>query len=783
MLTFQPHIPLSLWLPLALAAAVMLGIYAAVSFRRMPRQRFAWIIGLMGVTLALPLAILLNPTWVQSVPPLPGKPLITVLVDRSSSMATTDGVGGQSRFAQAAEGAKRMASQLQQKYEIRVRLFDEGSAPAAEGFAELSPEGAVTNLAGAIEDALGEDRPQGQAVVLLTDGVDTSSAPGAALRRAAEKANALSSPLFVAAIGSREGVRDLEITLNLSQELAFVGQQVPVVVRLRHSHPLPRQTQLTLTRDGEMISTREVQLPAAGHAEEVLYISQPQSGLYRYQVAATPLADEVTELNNTATLLLRVVEEPVSVLLLEGKPYWDTKFLIRTLGADPSIELTSVVQMAPGRFLERHIARSPLAEPNAANAPAESPPVAIPSADDPSANQPANANEPAGADNANAPSGDVNRHVRGQWQIHADPQQFLANRDYLRRFQIVVLGRSTEQFLSDDAIRELRSWLQEGEGSLVCFRGSPSAQFDQRLGALMPVRWTAGRESRYRLEWTDSGAAMQWLPEAGRLSRMPSLAATSLPEEPKPLTTVLATGRGTSGEPIPLMSFRPEGNGRVVAVEGAGMWRWAFLPPEHQQHDAVYGTLWRNLVRWLISNVGLLPSEQLALRPDSVSFGATQPATATLLVRDVLAPPPQVEFYEQDTQDRRTVAPLPQDGAGGVYSVNFGVLPAGRYVARTLGQNDAAVAETTFDVVGNLKEQLEISARPEVLADLAARSGGGVLSQLEGEELDRVFHDYLARTRPERVVRAAAWDRWWVLAAVVGIWAGAWGVRRASGLV
>jgi len=44
------------------------------------------------------------------------------------------------------------------------------------------------------------------------------------------------------------------------------------------------------------------------------------------------------------------VDQPVRVLLLEGKPYWDTKFLVRHLVADPSVALTSVVQLAEGRL-------------------------------------------------------------------------------------------------------------------------------------------------------------------------------------------------------------------------------------------------------------------------------------------------------------------------------------------------------------------------------------------------------------------------------------------------
>src|SRR4029077_16454745 len=82
-------------------------------------------------------------------------------------------------------------------------------------------------------------------------------------------------------------------------------------------------------------------------------VGQDRTGLYRYEVRVEPLPEEVSRANNAATLLLRVVDKPVRVLLLEGRPYWDGKFLARTLQADPSVELTAVVRMGEGRFLKR----------------------------------------------------------------------------------------------------------------------------------------------------------------------------------------------------------------------------------------------------------------------------------------------------------------------------------------------------------------------------------------------------------------------------------------------
>ena len=45
----------------------------------------------------------------------------------------------------------------------------------------------------------------------------------------------------------------------------------------------------------------------------------------------------------------------------------------------------------------------------------------------------------------------------------------------------------------------------------------------------------------------------------------------------------------------------------VVVIEGAGMWRWAFLPPQYQKQEEIYGGLWHSMLRWLVSATGLMP--------------------------------------------------------------------------------------------------------------------------------------------------------------------------------
>ncbi|EAQ78534.1 VWA domain-containing protein [Blastopirellula marina] len=753
MIRFDPHIPLALWLPLAIAAAAILVVYARRTASKLPRRRLAWVMGWMGVCMLIPLVILLNPIWVRRSPPPPGKPLLTVLIDRSASMGTADGnATGQSRLAVGQAIAQSVVDQLGEDYEIRLRAFDQTSSPTdLQSLAQLTPVGGVTDLAGSLNQVLGEDRPPGQAVLVLSDGIDTSGASAAALRKIGERANALSTPLFVRTIGTQAGVRDLQISLRQSQELAFADQEVPITVRLSHSYGNPQTTELLLQRNGETVESRVVSLTDNTPIEERFYVSQKQSGLYNYAVSAKPLDNEVTDLNNSSTLQLRVIDQPVSILLLEGKPYWDSKFLIRTLSADPSVALTSVVQMAPGRFLQRQVQRT-------------------------------------SAMTADAESADPTNVSSDQWKIHKGASQVLSDPEFLSQFQIILLGRSTEAYLTDESLRQLKSWLTTSEGTLVCFRGAPASQLNQQLEALMPVEWSPDRESHFRLALTDMGESAQWLPETGQnLALLPSLAVSAKPEDVKPLTTVLATSSGEA-EAVPLITFRPTGRGRVVVLEGSGMWRWAFLPPEHQQQDAVYAQLWRSLVRWLVSHAGLLPNQQIALRTDAVTLSSSQSATATLLLRpDVWKSTPNVQLISDSLAKPQTIVPI-GDEESGVFQVSFGRLPPGHYTARALtGAETEMAAETSFDVTSNLKERLDVVARPLAMQDLALRSGakaleGDAVDQLP-EMLHQAFVEHRDRNRPERIVRTSAWDRWWVLVLSFGLWGCTWAVRRMSGLI
>ena len=191
-IVFEPYIPLSLWVLLAVAATSALTRYLLRLRGTLQAARWRAVAVLMAVSILLPLLMLLNPTWLEQVPPPPGKPHLTVLVDGSTSMGAPADESGRSRWELAVETAAHTVEQLQQQYEIEVRTFtNQTQLCSINELADRSADGQHTNLAQAISDVLETTSPQGQAILLLSDGIHNASGGTAAVRRAVAAADAV----------------------------------------------------------------------------------------------------------------------------------------------------------------------------------------------------------------------------------------------------------------------------------------------------------------------------------------------------------------------------------------------------------------------------------------------------------------------------------------------------------------------------------------------------------------------------------------------------------------
>jgi hypothetical protein len=754
-LTVEPLIPGALWLLLAVLGAGVMTWYAMRRPASVSPRRWIAVISLMSGALLLTLGLLLNPTWSRELPPPAGKPVLSVLVDTSGSMSTPDVSGGATRFASAAALANDITSKLSDRFDVRVTGFDQSSRlvdPAS--LTAATPVGASTDLSSAINGALTEDHPQGQAVVLLSDGIDNAGGGTSPILAAVRTAKSMAAPIYTRTFGGDMKSFDLGVELRSPQDMAVIGQNVPINARITHVGISTGKAVVTLWKDGKEIARREPLLDPNVASDVTFQVQNDKVGIYPYEIRVEPLPGETSLANNTAAFVLRVVDEPMRVLLLEGKPYWDSKFFTRTLMSDPAVALDCIVRISDSRLLHRTLSHQPS---TATTKPGEDPPPA--------------------------------ERVE-TWKIDSDAAAVLASPDRLRGYQVIVIGRDADPFLTDTAVTNLQTWVSQQGGCLLCYRGSPTSTVNQKLAKLLPVRWAASSPTRFRVALTPAGKDLNWFsvasPSVDSLPTLPSLAASSSIESSKPLAVVLAQSVGDSGAPAPAVIYQAYGSGRVVVVEGSGMWRWAFLAPAYQDQDQTYAGLWHSMMRWLTNSQGLTPGQMFSLRADKVRFSTDEPAMATLLARQDISRDklPQVQLTADGSKDAKSFSAFPLGDEAGVYRINFGPLAEGRYHAKlSLASTHDSANEIVFDVRKYDQEMLDLQARPDLMARIATDSGGAVLLDNGPDEIAREFKEHMAAVMPPRIERTVAWDRWWVLLIVLCLWSVSWTVRRAGGLV
>ncbi len=345
--------------------------------------------------------------------------------------------------------------------------------------------------------------------------------------------------------------------------------------------------------------------------------------------------------------------------------------------------------------------------------------------------------------------------------------------------------------MDEEAVERLRTWISLDGGALVCSRGAPANEMERRLGQLLPVRWQPQTEFRTRAQLTSIGQSAALLPQdlgAGSdpISALPSLALGARPKVAIGLPQVLVqSATGQDGQAVPIVSHQPYGSGQAVVVEGAGMWRWAFLPPEKASAQRVYASLWQGLMQWLISQQDLLPGQEIALRSDRLAYVTGDSVTVSVLVRETFSDKlPDCIVEGSSLELPRRATPVLVGNQEGIYRANFGALPPGHYKA-TLADRDTSVPGTVteFDVRDPWFERLEVDARPGLLRQISKRSGGRVVDPSHPELIAEDYREHLNISRPEKSRRIPLWDRRWVLLTVLGAWVACWITRRRSGLV
>jgi len=567
-------------------------------------------------------------------------------------------------------------------------------------------------------------------LVLVSDGRSTRPIDARLVR----SLTARSVPVYAIALGSREPLSDAAITDVQAPTKAFVRDQVPVVVQVQPLRDAPARLELVNMATGAIIDRAAV--PAGDPSTHVLVATTDSGESMELRVRLVAEAEDAVPTNNESTVTLSIIDRAVRVLMVEGGPRWEYRYVKNILVREPSMESSIMLLSADRDFAQE-----------------------------------------------------------GNMAVTRIP----TTREEFDLYDLFVIGDVAGGQFSDAQLEEIRRAVTERGAGLLLVGGERSMPmqwigtpiedvFPMRLSSSMPrhaepvvIEPTPLAKGLGLLRLGDGQD--HWPPELGRdgsaWSRLQWMQRIPL-EDLKPTTEVLATAIGSTTEPIgaAVLSMR-FGAGQVVYVATDETWRW-----RNGIGEAYQERFWIQLVRYL-SRAGLSAASggaQLSVEPTTITVG--QAATIRLDVKDEL-----IQNRLPDAIDAAIVRSTQRDdtirlSTDVVTKGSLVVGLAGVWQPRQAGEYEITVTDAALG--GTLTARVRVIepddefARPETdhttLESLCTATGGRLLSATDLTNLATVIPD--RSTFTERIERVPVWSSPLALILLVVLCGLEWSIRR-----
>ncbi len=516
--------------------------------------------GIRVLALAVLVFILFRPMLLVSTV-IPQRNFVALVVDDSRSMRIPDEEGGpRGDFVlDQLAGEGDLLRALRERFLVRTFRFS-GTLDRYEDVSELGFAGSRTDLAGAIEDVLQEmaGLPL-SAMVLVTDGAENT--PGS-LTENLLALRARSIPVFTVGLGREGFAKDIEVRRIEIPSTVLVGSTLVVEVLIAQRGYGGARVQLEVEDEGRLLSTQQVELPKGSDVVPVrVQFTAADPGPRRLTFRVAPLAEELVTENNQREALLVVEDARRKILYLEGEPRFEVKFIRRAIADDENVQVVVLQRSADNKFLRLDV------------------------------------------DDAD--------ELRGG---------FPRTREELFSYAGLILGSVEASFFTHDQLQMIAEFVSQRGGGLLALGGrhafSEGDYAGTPLADVLPVvlrqRRTdaeaffaevtvaptpAGRTHPVlRLGEDEASSSARW-------DSLPPLSIRNPVRDVKPGAVTLLSGGSEAlhGTQV-VLAFQRYGRGKVIAFTVQDSWMWqmhADVPLEDMTHE----TLWRQLLRWLVSDV------------------------------------------------------------------------------------------------------------------------------------------------------------------------------------
>ncbi|HMO14432.1 MAG TPA: hypothetical protein PKD64_07170 [Pirellulaceae bacterium] len=771
-LSWRSYFPLS-WI---IGAALIASIAAIFSYlRASQRNKAAGIVPLLlRLAVILVLAtILAGPSKEIASETTLKKTQLMILADVSESMLT-ENLDGKTRLDSLSANwlSPEMLEKLSDNRAVSIYSFAE--RPQLEsGKVNLQLEPQIdesTRLVASTVEVMRKISPQQSdtRLLILSDGIDSeNTSPGLVTAYARAK----NLPIDTVVFGIEAKTCDAAVVAVPMQDYLYPNETGSVIVRIYHAGCAGKSSVLRVTQ-GTSIKEFPIQFIDNDLIEIEVPVQHADVGEYQYDISLQAIDGEAELRNNDQTLFVVVHPHRIQVLIVEGQPFWDTRFLAQALRKDDRIELTQISQVNRERrqtIISRKESLGPVTVPQ----------------------------------------------TKDEWGL----------------FDVVIFGRAIEQVLNKDSAQALVDQFSEKGGSLIYARGRPysiyneaGAQLAEVFAGIESMTWSDEHFGAGKLEITFAGRATRWFSISSTgasiddaLNRLPGLDNGFVIRDVKPSGRVLANAKAQSLNDDELSSDAGQGSdittddetnadadvhaeipvqvwpailsgtygaASTVIVAGDGIWRWSLLPPENSDLIGLYDAFWTNMVRFLVSGGDFEPGKQVAMMLDKSVIRTGENLNVQILLKHP-SPTGGVPslILKPESGENRNVPLVAGQGRDPRYHAEIPVSEEGVHqLELTVPGMMPETISRKFSAYSFSIERINTIAQGRTLELISEQTGGRHYRDHEFKKyLDDLTISEEAATAPPRV--EYIWDQTWLMV-LLGLLAGAeWILRRAKHLI
>lgn len=600
----------------------------------------------------------------------------------------------------------------------------------------------TTGLRIRVEDARENERV---AVVLFSDGQHNA---GPSPLQLAKVLGNRTVPIYTVGLGSRTPPPDLAILGVKGPDTVFQEARVKGEIQLKDDLPPGKPFRLQIEHEGKMLWERELKteqvtprsIPFDFSIKELAQ-SQLQKKDKDLKFGALPFALKVTasvvdgekdKSNNQGVLRFSAITQKPKLLLLEGRPRWEYRYLHNLFERDDRWAINDLLVGAGG--------------------------------------------------------------VDRQWGRGKRPGQFPPDRESLFDYQLICIGDLPANMLRPEEMEWMREFVERRGGGLIFIDGRQTklaSYLNTPLGALLPVTWREAplNGTAIKLKLTASSSALAPLSlvsdereNAELWTRLPAPRWVASAQALPGTETLLEAAAGANKAAA--LVFRRYGAGRVLYTAFDESWRWRY-----EVGDLYHQKYWNQVSKWIMEPAYPVEDKYVSLDSGPATYAPGDTADIRVRLRDaqgrLLLKAKAEAVLSRDGQRVATVALSPDENIGGVFRGRTARLEPGSYEVRVQVDglpSDEMKARTEFTVQPQgAGEMALLNADESLLRQMAFYSGGQYFRE---EDADRL----LERIKPlsqGKVVESETllWQSWWWFVPLMVLLTLEWALRKRAGML